>query len=174
MSFLKPFIIKSFFLFILATSLTACGYQPLHGKRTTVLQTEMQDELSQVWIYEVKDRTGQLIHNELLTLFNTKGQPKKPKYMLRVKYTEGTSGLSISKDEFATRANLTISAQFSLTGPISLNGTSQSVTSYNILKSPTGTDFVERDARQRATKSIALDIHRRVAVHFLNANKTKK
>jgi len=171
MSSHKHLIINTFCLLIIGISLTACGYQPLHGKRTTALNTEMQDELAQIWIYEIKDRAGQQLHNELLTLFNTKGRPQQPKYKLRISYNESTIRSSISKDEFATRATLDINAQFILSGPINLTGKSQSVVSYNILTSPTGTEFAERDARARAIKNIALDIHRRIAVHFLNAKK---
>lgn len=173
MSSLKPFIFKVFYLCILGFSLTACGYQPLHGKRTTTLNTEMQDELATVWIHEIEDRAGQLLHNELLTLFNTKGLSQQPKYKLKINYNESSSGLGIGKDKFATRANLNAAADFNLTGPIELNGTSQSVVSYNILTSPTGTEFAKRDAQVRAIKNVALDIYRRIAVHFLNA-KTKQ
>jgi LPS-assembly lipoprotein len=170
----KSFIFKAFCFFILVISLNACGYQPLHGKRATALNTEMQDELANIWIYEIKDRQGQILHNELLTLFNTKGRPQKPKYKLKIVYSESSTGLGISKDEFATRSNLTSSANFVLSGPISLTGQSQAVVSYNILTSPTGTEFAKRDAQTRAIKNIALDIHRRIAVHLLNAKDAKK
>ena len=156
---------------LLLTSLAACGYQPLHGKRKTGQDTAMRDELAKVWVVEIKDREGQLLHNELLNLFNTKGRPAQPKYKLSVNYGESSAGLGIGKDDFATRANLNVNATFSLSGPVNLSGTSQSVVSYNILTSPTGTEFAKRDARVRAIKSLATDIHRRVAVHLLNEAK---
>ncbi|WP_167730632.1 hypothetical protein [Terasakiella sp. SH-1] len=154
---------------MIAASLSACGYQPLHGKRQTAQKTAMQDELATVWIYEIKDRKGQILHNELLNLFNTKGRPKNPKYNLRITYNEGSAGLGIGKDEFATRANLIVTTNFKFSGLSELDGSSQSVVSYNILNSPTGTEFARRDARIRAIKQVATDIHRRIAVHLLNA-----
>lgn len=168
MSLPKSFIIKLFCVVLLCANLVACGYQPLHGKRKTAQNTAMQDELARIWIKEIEDREGQILHNELLNLFNVKGRPVQPKYQLIVRYNESSSGLGIGKDDFATRANLSVTANFSLSGPLSLSGTSQSVVSYNILTSPTGTDFAKRDARIRAIKIIATDIHRRVAVHLLN------
>ena len=171
MSLHKSFILKILGLFIMATSLTACGYQPLHGKRQTAQKTTMQNELSAIWVKEIKDREGQLLHNELLTLFNTKGRPKKPKYSLTVAYGDSSSGLGISKDDFATRANFTVTADFTLSGLSSFSGSSQTVVSYNILTSPTGTEFAKRDAQLRAIKSVAADIHRRIAVHLLNEKK---
>lgn len=131
----------------------------------------MRDELASIWIHEIKDREGQLLHNELLNLFNVKGRPLKAKYDLKITYNENSSKIGIGKDDFATRANLQVSARFQLNGPISLSGTSNSVVSYNILTSPTGTEFAKRDARNRAIKSVATDIHRRIAVHLLNEEK---
>jgi len=163
----KSQIFKALFAIMLVAGLSACGYQPLHGTRQTAQNTQMQKELSRVWVYEIRDREGQQLHNELLNLFNTKGRPKQPKYKLVINYNEGSSGLGIGKDDFATRANLFVEANFSLSGPVSLDGTSQSVVSYNILTSPTGTEFAKRDARARAIKNVATDIHRRVAVHLL-------
>jgi len=157
------------FLLLVAMGLSACGYQPLHGNRKTAQDTQMKKELSRVWVYEIKNREGQLLHNELLNLFNSKGRPAQPKYKLVVNYSESNSGLGIGKDDFATRANMIVQGYFTLSGAASLSGTSQSVVSYNILTSPTGTEYVKRDARARAIKNIATDIHRRIAVHLLTA-----
>ncbi|SCA56365.1 conserved exported hypothetical protein [Candidatus Terasakiella magnetica] len=169
MSLHKNHLIKLTCFLAIAISLGACGYQPLHGKRKTAQNIAMSQALSTVWIDEIEDREGQLLHNELLALFNTKGRPRNPKYRLAVYYSESSAGLGIGKDEFATRTNLIVNAKFNLTGNNKLSGTSQSVVSYNILTSPTGTEFARRDARLRAIKQVATDIHRRIAVHLLNA-----
>ncbi len=164
----KPLILNLLFLLMAAGLLSSCGYQPLHGKRQTAQNTAMRDELATIWVSEIKDREGQQLHNELLDRFNIKGRPQHPKYTLKVTYSESSSGLGVGKDEFATRANLYVTSTFSLSGTASLSGTSQSVVSYNILTSPTGTEFARRDARKRAIRSIATNIHRRVTVHLLN------
>lgn len=153
-----------FALFIL----TACGFQPLHGERKTALNTSMERELSSIWITEIEDREGQLLHNELLTRFNTKGRPTNPQYTMKIDYHESTSGLGIAKDEFATRANLVVTASFTLKGKLNFSGNSKAIASYNILTSPTGTEFAKRDARIRAIKTISADIHRKVAVRMLS------
>ena len=159
---------------VLIAGLSACGYQPLHGQRQTTQNTAITDELSRVWIYEIEDREGQILHNELLSLFNPKGRPRSPNYKLKVSYVENSSGLGIGKNDFATRANFTVTANFNLSGVQDLKGTSTSVVSYNILTSPTGTEFAKRDARERAIKSVAADIHRRIAVHILNVKTLSK
>lgn len=144
---------------------TACGYQPLYGTRSSdPVGLKMKDELASVWVEEIPDRAGQLLHNELLTLFNTKGRPRSPRYILKIDYSESYSGLGIGKDEFATRANLYTSAAFVLSGKASFSGNSRSVVNYNILTSPTGTEFAKIDARKRAIRNLAQDIYRRVAI----------
>lgn len=163
-----------FLLGLMSIGLSACGYQPLHGQRQTAQNTAISDDLSRVWVFEIKDREGQILHNELLSLFNPKGRPKTPKYKLKISYGEASSGLGIGKNDFATRANFTVTANFILTGEQGLSGSSSSVVSYNILTSPTGTEFAKRDARQRAIKGVAADIHRRVAIHILNAKTPSK
>ncbi|WP_417795688.1 hypothetical protein [Terasakiella pusilla] len=161
---------KNFLIVLLvAMGVSACGYQPLHGNRKTAQNTKMKNELARIWINEIPDREGQQLHNELLNLFNVKGRPAHPKYKLKVSYNESTSGLGIGKDEFATRANMSVSATFHLSGAVTFSGVSQSVVTYNILTSPTGTEFAKRDARKRAIENVATDIHRRITVHLLSA-----
>jgi len=174
MSLRNSFIFKTFCSILLIAGLGACGFQPVHGNRQTAQNMAMKQELTKVWVHEIKDREGQLLHNELLTLFNPKGRPRAPLYELEVSYSESQQGLGIGKDEFATRANLRVNASFNLTGSKPFKGKSRSVVSFNILKSPTGTEFAKRDARKRAIQSIARDIHRRIAVHLLNATPVEK
>jgi len=168
MSLRNSFIVKVFCAVLLITGLGACGFQPVHGNRQTAQNMAMKQELTKIWVHEISDREGQLLHNELLNLFNPKGRPRAPLYELKVTYSEAQQGLGIGKDEFATRANLRVNASFNLSGTKSFSGHSRSVVSFNILESPTGTEFAKRDARKRAIQSIARDIHRRIAVHLLN------
>jgi LPS-assembly lipoprotein len=168
MSLHKSFIFKAFTCLLIIAGLAACGFQPVHGKRKTAQNQVMKQELAKIWVYEIDNREGQLLHNELLNLFNPKGRPRQPEYKLKVKYHETQSDLGISKTEFATRSNLNVSGKFEFTGPNPLSGEARAVVAFNILDSPTGTDFAKRDARNRAIKQVAREIHRRIAVHLLN------
>lgn len=177
MSSRNTFILKVFVCLFIVAGLGACGFQPVHGKRKTAENQIMKNELAKVWIYEIEDREGQMLHNELLNLFNPKGRPKHPTYKLKIIYDETQSNTGIGKNEFATRANLIVSALFEFSGNAPLKGLSRSTVAFNILNSPTGTEFAKRDARTRAIQSVARDIHRRIAVHLLNkppASQTEK
>ena len=78
----------------------------------------------------------------------------RPRFSLDVKLTESLTDLAIRKDNVATRANLTLIAQFSVVsrsgGSLLFSGQAQSVNSYNILTS----DFATLGAR--AMREVAL------------------
>lgn len=174
MSLHNSFILKVFVCLLIVASLGACGFQPVHGKRKTAENQIMKNELAKVWIYEIEDREGQMLHNELLNLFNPKGRPAHSKFKLKIIYSETQSNTGIGKNEFATRSNLVVSASFQFIGNNPLKGLSRSTVAFNILNSPTGTEFAKRDARKRAIESVARDIHRRIAVHLLNDSPAKQ
>ena len=165
-SLIKPIMILTFVM-----GLTACGYQPLYSSKTTSSNASVREELSKFWIYDLEDREGQLLHNELLHLFQIKGSARKPEYFVKLSYEEVSSGIGIDQDEFATRANLRITSVFTVTGKDEFSGKSETLVSFNILNSPTGTEFSERDVRKRAIKAIANDIHRKIAVHLSQTTK---
>lgn len=147
---------------------TACDYRPLHGYGGAEKSQSLQAELSKVWIPVIKDREGQQLRNALIALFQPSLADGTPKYALKITYQENSIGASVATNDYATRANLNIVATFSLSGPAALQGTSQSVASYNILNVATATEFSRRTARERAIDQIAQDIHRRIGIHLVN------
>jgi len=169
--FSRPFSLIFLSAAVLLTA--ACDYRPLHGYSGADKSQSMQVELQKVWIPIIKDREGQLLRNQLLALFQPQVAGQRPKYQLTLRYSESAIGTSVATNDYATRANLNIIATFTLSGAATLTGTSQSVVSYNILDVATATEFTRRNARERAIKQIALDIHRRIAVHLLNEAQTQ-
>lgn len=157
-------------LFIAASSLSACGYQPMMSqpKANSKNQTPVYQELTKVWIERIQDREGQLLQNQLATLLAPRGSSLQPEYKLQIDLTVSKSTLGFGKDDLATRANLNLNADFNLSGKQSFSGTSSTSVSYNILtSSPSGTEFVERDALHRGIDIIARDIHRRLAARLI-------
>jgi len=150
-------------------SLSACGFQPLYGS-VAPGQTRTKDYLATVRIAPLPDRAGQQLHNLLRDHINPKGQPANPNYTLQIRVSESLEELGIRKDETATRASLTVYADFELldarTGERVFNGRSRSFNSYNILESQFATLYSENDARSRALREISNDIRNRLAVYF--------
>jgi len=143
----------------------ACDFRPMYGDNN-----QIRTEMAAVEIALITDRTGQLLRNELLDRLTPTGMANKPRYLLSVHLTESKKNLAIRRDLTATRANLTITAQFKLTtwptDELLLEGRSRSLNSYNISTFNFATLSAENDARRRAARAVAEDISTRLAIYF--------
>ncbi len=148
--------------------LGACGFRPLYGTDAT---GGAPGELATIKISPIPDRLGQQLRNHLLDLLSPRGRPADPRYVLTVRLEQATQRLAIEKDAFATRANLRLTALYSLQDPNNrenvLSGKSLVVSSYNILDSEFATLMAEKDAKARAAREIAHDIRTRLAAFFV-------
>lgn len=156
-------------LFVMAILLEGCGFRPLYkagaGSDSAVLGS--------VDIARIKDRKGQQLRNLLMAGISPHGRAARADYRLKVTLTETKTGLAIRKDETATRANLTIHAQFELVALRdrslgTFKGNALSTNSYNILTSDFATLSAENDARDRALRTLAEEIRLRVAAAIGN------
>lgn len=158
-------------LAVLALVLGSCGFRPLHqkggGGDEAVLAT--------VKVERIKDRIGQQMRNLLMQKLAPRGPAGRTDYRLTVVLKEAKTELAIQKDETATRANLTIHADFSLHALRDPNrgtfsGSAISTNSYNILTSDFATLSAENDARNRALRTLAEEIRLRVAAAMRSPN----
>ena len=153
----------------MALALSACGFTPLYGGTDSQAMSPV-DHMAAIRISALPDRTGQQMHNLLRDRLNPIGQPREPAYALGLRLSESRQELGIRKDETATRANLNLSVQFTLssiqTGDLLYRGRFSSVSSYNILTSPFATGFSEADARARALRELANGIRTRLGIYF--------
>lgn len=159
---------------VAAIVLAGCGFKPLYAERQGASVT---DELALVRIDLIPDRTGQLLHNELLDRVNARGRPTEPRFRLVVSLSEATENLAIRKDDTATRANLILSADFFLadfeSSETLLAGTLRSVNSYDISSFEFATVSAEADARRRGARDLAEEITARLAL-FLSDTDTSR
>ncbi len=153
----------------MALGLSACGFTPLYGGTDSQAMSPV-DHMAAIRIAPLPDRTGQQMHNLLRDRLNPIGQPREPVYALGLRLSESRQELGIRKDETATRANLNLAVQFTLssvqTGEPLYRGHVNSVSSYNILTSPFATGFSEADARSRALRELADGIRTRLGIYF--------
>ena len=152
---------------LLVAATAGCGFQPLYGGGKKGRATT---ELASIRIEPIVDRSGQLLRNELFDLLNPYGSPTQPLYRLSVTISEGKSELAVKKSEIATRANLRITASYTLynveTSQSVFSGTSSVVGSYNVLDSEYATLIAEKDARSRVIPEVARDIQTRLSAYF--------
>ena len=151
-----------------ALTISGCGFEPLHGQRSGASSAA----LSAIDVQLIADRPGQMLRNELLQQMQPRGQTPA-RYSLAVTLTESLSNLGIRKDEVATRANLTLSASFTITelggAKRVFSGSARSVNSYNILTSDFATLSTREDARRRGINQLALEIRERLSVWLIRA-----
>lgn len=152
----------------LTAATAGCGFQPLYGQRDN--GTSVTADLAAVRVDPLRDRVGQQMHNFLRDRLNPDGQPVSPSYRLRVRLSERSRKLGVRQDETATRANLRLTANYSLLdyngGGELLSGRSTSTTSYDILDNPFASTVSESNARERALREVADKIQARLALYF--------
>ena len=158
----------------LLIGLGACGFRPLYSERHNVGVTA---ELAATRIDLIADRTGQKLHNFLLDRFNPKGLAARPRYGLKVTVQTRRRELGIRKDETATRANLTLTARYTLrdwrTNRSLYQGTSSSANSYNILEADFATLAALNDATTRAARELSEKIKTRLSIYFSRARRPR-
>lgn len=145
----------------------SCGYSPVYGPRST---SQVAAGLGGVRVGQIKDRTGQILRNNLLDRLNPKGQPASPEYHLSVVISESIRNLGVQRDETTTRSDLTVSARFQLVQlgikePV-MQGVSTSTNGFNRVNTHYATVVAARDARKRAASEIADDITNRLAAYL--------
>ena len=148
-------------------AVTACGFEPLHAQRDGA---PGPDDLAQVKIELIENRTGQELRNELLDRFNPGGKPGEPRYRLQIKLRETETAVAIEKDDTSARSNLSISAAFTLAsvpdGKIVLQGVTTGLIGYGIITNSYATLVGKQDAERRAVRQLADDIATRVSLYF--------
>lgn len=151
----------------LVAILGACGFRPLHQEP----KEGTGNALKNIRIDPIANRAGQILRNELLSRITPSGTPKTPLYALGVTFSESTRNLAIRKDEVATRANMTLSAQFKLVSAVDekkimTSGIAQSIVSFNILRNDFATISSQNNARERGIKQLAREIQTRLAIYL--------
>jgi LPS-assembly lipoprotein len=148
-------------------TLAACGYKPLYGERGAG-NASVVDELAQIHIEAIPDRIGQQMYNMLRERLNPYGKPERAKYALSITLAETRQNLFLERDETATRANLTLKADFVLRrlgdGEVIAVGSSRAVSSYDILSSQFASVVSQEDARLRGARAISDEIRTRLAL----------
>lgn len=140
-----------------------CGFQPVHGTGETAATPPTKS----VRVAPIPERTGQLVHRELVRRLHGDAAGSGSNYRLAVELDERVAETGFRADETATRRNITLSASYRLiqagTGETVLRGLARSTNSANVLDQPYATTVAERDARQRGANDIARKISRDIA-----------
>ena len=152
---------------LLPFALAACGFEPLYGREAA---RDTPAELALVQIDPIRDRVGQMLHDQLRDAINPKGVPAKPRYVLKVTLVESIQDTAIQRTAFAVRANLVLNANFTLhdttTRGSLFSGSAISTAGFSHQDAEFGTLAGEKDARERAVRDLAEEIRIRLGVYF--------
>lgn len=155
-------------LVIVGAALNGCGYSPLYGRGATSAGT--QGYLSLINVRPIPNRVGQVMHSSLTHLLAPRSNNTAQAYDLSVNLSESLATLAVEKNAFATRANLTLTADYKLTrrtdGYLLTSGSAKSVSSYNILTSNFATLAAKDDSRARVVQDLAETLRTRLAIYF--------
>ncbi len=148
---------------VLLLSVTACGFRPVHGTG----EAGAARATASVQVAPIPERSGQLVHRELVRRLRGGRSASGSAYRLAVELDERLAETGFRADETATRRNITLSASYRLIdardGQTVLRGRAQSTNSANVLDQPYATEVAERDARKRGANDLAKKIFRDVA-----------
>ncbi|MBT5565002.1 MAG: hypothetical protein HOJ91_04910 [Rhodospirillaceae bacterium] len=156
----------------LCLTLAACGFTPMYGSRGVTSSDSVVASLAQVDIRPIAERRGMVLRQQLAEKLRPSGLSGS-RYDLQVRLAAQTQELGIRKDSTTSRANLILTANYTL-----WDGTTRlsrervrAVVSYNILDDQYATITSERDAESRALRQISDEIRTRLAVYFERASK---
>jgi LPS-assembly lipoprotein len=158
---------------LMPLALTSCGFRPLYGKES--YDATVEDDLASVQVLPIMDRTGQLVHNALLTDFNPYGEPTKPRYRLVTAVTVGVSQQALRKDDTATRNQITYNITFYLyeNNARVMTGSFSKWFSYDFLEQHYANVSAADDIHRQAAQAVADEIRNRVAAYFAKAAEVK-
>lgn len=167
-------LISATTLIALAATLTGCGYRPIYAHSSPTAVEGTVAELGAIEIDTIRDRAGQMMRTELKRRLVLR-PGAKPLYSLKVTLHESIAQLAINRASFATRANLTIVANYNLidnaTGRTLTGGSLSSMSSYNILSSFYATHAAQDDSRKRTVEVLADDLRTRLSIYFNGPHK---
>ncbi len=164
---------RTAFLCLVPLVLASCGFRPLYGNYS--YNAAAMDDLASVQVLPLVDREGQLIHNALLTDFNPRGEPSKPRYRLAVTPALTETQQALRTDDTATRNLVTYNVTYVLyeNNTRVVAGSFTQMFSYDFLEEHYANISAADDIHRRAAQSVADEIRNRVAAYFAKAAEMK-
>jgi LPS-assembly lipoprotein len=144
--------------------LTSCGFQPIYAQgQKGMLATALQG----IEVQPIPDRSGQILADKLRQQF---GSGSTPRYRLDITLQEKIEPFGIRSDESATRARVSLVAQFKLTALASntvlLQDSARSDVGIDKLRSEFATIAAEQSAAERNLNQVSQRISARIALFF--------
>jgi hypothetical protein len=161
---------------LLAVSTGGCGFKPMYAPTPSGADAEASGSVGPVVVDMTPGKAGHELKTALdrrFTLERGRSAPSR----LKITLTEGIAGLGYRIDDSATRADLYLFASYQLLDPqgkLRVQGSTQSVASYDIPASAYGDIAAQNAARTRAAEALADQIRLQLAAKIAAAAKKPK
>ena len=149
-----------------ALLLAGCGFHPLYARHS---QSGFDADLASIKVNTIADRQGQLLAIALRDALNPTGARVDTRYTLDVQLSSRRQDIGLRPDGTASRSEVTMTASFVLKDatvnkPV-LQGTTHSVSSYDVLSDNYATVVAAQTAEQRTVHEIGDDILMRLELY---------
>lgn len=165
------------FALIAILFLSACGFQPLHGREyrqsltvdLTMLTVDVKgSDITPNATSTLPRRYSELLKAEILDQVNPMGDQGEKLYRLNIVYTELEQSLFVNPDGTASRGDLMYNSSYTLTrihdSKVVASGNIQRTSSYNTAPTADYASYVSiEDARKRGVTELAQDYKLRLA-----------
>jgi LPS-assembly lipoprotein len=149
-------------------ALSACGFRPLYAPTESGAAV-----FGPVAVAEIAGKSGHSMRIELTRRFGAQqALPGQPERRLTVSLSEQVERLGFRVDESAQRADLIVTAQYSLETPGAaepLTGEISTRVGFDIPDSAFGEITAQDDARERAGEVLAQLLHQELAIRLTQA-----
>jgi len=151
--------------------LSACGFTPLYSQTKTI---NILADFQRIEIQQISNKIGLDLRNKLIEILQPQGKKFPLSHRLNVTLTEEKSSLAVKKSAFATRANLTIRANYQLYNIDGIktvfSAKSRSSVSYDLLTDQYATLAAEKNARTRAVGELAEKLKIQLGAYYRRVN----
>lgn len=152
-------------LIVLALTLAACGFRPVHGRN---YQAEQETSLSSVAVQVDNSRLGQLLKAEIESGANPDYERAEKLYTLNITLRENNIYLFVNPDGTAGRGDVQFLSSYTLVRNLDRKtlktGSIRRISSYNISEQADYASYVsEDDARRRGIVELAQDYKLRLS-----------
>ena len=173
---------KGFIALLGILSVAGCGFRPLYtgsATKNAVSGQQAEERVASVFIDEIPDRIGQILHRSLSDGLTPLGEPENPRYRLSIEVPKiSTSEQAVRKDNLATRYSMEMTAKYTLysypENKKLMSGSSLGSSNYDVQRSPYATDMAEEKTKERLAKIIGKDIALRVGAFLKGYKDTRK
>jgi len=150
----------------LTAPLAACGFQPMYAPASGA-------GIGPITITQIDGKAGHVLKTELDRMLRPGAASGGAPQILEIELTESVSQLGIRLDESASRAELRLTAAYTLTPPEdatkAITGSLFAVVNYEIPTSAFGEIAAQDDARERAAEMLAQRMRAELALRAAQA-----